>query len=44
MFSSKIKDWANGNNATRINLVMRHVVMALDVIEVHRLGNAIVLI
>jgi hypothetical protein len=44
MFSSEIKDWANGNNATRINLPVRHVVMALDMIEVHRLGNAIMLV
>ncbi len=44
MFPSEIKDWANGNNATRINPLMRHVVMPLDVIEVHRLGNAIMLV
>jgi hypothetical protein len=44
MFPSEIKNWANGNNATRINHLMRHVVMPLDVIEVHRLGNAIMLV
>src|SRR2546421_1742 len=44
MFPSEIKDWANGNNAARINLLVRHVVMPLDVIEVHRLGNAIMLV
>ena len=44
MFSSEIKDWANGNNTTRINHLMCHVVMPLDVIEVHRLGNAIMLV
>src|SRR5439155_26390994 len=44
MFSGQIKDWANGNNAARINLLVRHVVMPLDVIEVHRLGNAIMLV
>ena len=44
MFPSEIKDWANGNNATRINPLMRHVVMTLDVIEIHRLRNAIMLV
>jgi hypothetical protein len=43
MFSSEIKDWADWNNTTRINRPMRHVVMPLDVIEIHRLGNAIIL-
>ena len=44
MLSSEIKDWADWNNATRINLPMRHVIMPLDVIEIHRLGNAIMLV
>jgi hypothetical protein len=44
MLSSEIKDWAHWNNTTRINRPMRDVVMPLDVIEVHRLGNAIMLI
>jgi hypothetical protein len=44
MFSSEIKDWPDWNNTTRINRPMRHVVMPLDVIEIHRLGNAIMLV
>ena len=44
MFPREIKNWANGNNSTRINLLMRHVIMALDVIEIHCLGNAIMLV
>jgi hypothetical protein len=44
MLPSEIKDWADWNNATGINLLMRHVVMPLDVIEIHRLGNAIMLV
>ena len=44
MFPGEIKAWANRNNATRINPLMRHVVMPLDVIEGHRLRNAIMLV
>ena len=44
MLSSEIKDGTDWNNATRINRPMCHVVMPLDVIEVHRLGNAIMLL
>jgi len=44
MLSSEIKDGTDWNNATRINRPMCHVVMPLDVIEIHRLGNAIMLV
>ena len=44
MLPSEIKDWPNWNNTTRINRPMCHVVMPLDVIEIHRLGNAIMLV
>ena len=44
MLSSKIKNRPDGYNPNRINLLMRHVVVTLDVIEVHRFGDAIMLV
>ena len=40
----QIKHGTNGNDAGRINFGVRHVVMALDVIEVDRVGDARLLI
>src|ERR1700730_13910815 len=39
MWLSEIERGAERNDASRINLRVRHVVMALDVIEVDRLGD-----
>ena len=36
----EIEYGTNGNDPGRINLGMRHVVMALDVVEVDRIGDA----
>jgi len=40
----QIKQGADGNDSSRINLSVRHVVMTLDVIEVDRVGDARLLI
>ena len=40
----QVKHGANGNDATRINLSVRHVVVALNVIETDRVGDAWLLI
>ena len=44
MLARKIKDWPNRNNTARIKLPMRHIVMTFDMINVYRLGNAVMLI
>ena len=40
----EIEQRADGNDAGRINLLVRHVIMTLDVIEVDSVGDAGVLI
>ena len=40
----EIEERADGNNAGRINFGMRHVIMALDMIEIHSAGDAGLLI
>lgn len=40
----KINHWSDRDNACRINFGVRHVVMPLDVIEIHGVGNAWLLI
>ncbi len=40
----QIKRWAEGNDPGRINLRVRHIIMALDVVEVDRVGDAWLLI
>lgn len=36
----EVLDRSEGDDAVRIDVVMRHVVMPLDVVEVHRFGDA----
>jgi hypothetical protein len=40
----QIKYWTDGNDPSRINLSVRHVIMALDVIEIDRVRDAWLLI
>jgi SP family galactose:H+ symporter-like MFS transporter len=40
----QIKDWTDRNDAGRVNFGVRHIIVVLDVIETHRVGNSWVLI
>ena len=40
----KILGRAEGNDASGIDLIMRHVIMPFDVIEIHGLGDAVILV
>src|SRR3954470_13586322 len=40
----KVQRWSDGNDAGRVDLLVSHVVMAFDVIEIHRFGDAWLLI
>ena len=44
MFASELKNRADGNDTVWINVLMRHVVVTLDVLEVYRFRNTITLI
>ena len=44
MFASEPKNRADGNDTVWINVLMRHVVVTLDVLEVYRFRNTITLI
>src|SRR3982750_3557040 len=40
----KILGRAEGNDASGIDLIMRHVIMPFDVIEIHGRGDAVILV
>ena len=40
----QVKQGADGDDASRINVNVRHVVVALDVVEIDRVGDAWLLI
>src|SRR5438105_7777995 len=44
MRRSQVERGADRDDTRGIYLLVRHIIMALDVIEVHRFGNAIVLV
>ena len=44
MWSREVKFGADWNNSGRVNLVMGNVVVALDMVQVHCLGDAWLLI
>ena len=44
MFAGEIKHRTKRNNAAGVNLFMCHVIVALDVVKVHSVGYAIILV
>jgi hypothetical protein len=40
----QVQGWPDWHDPRRINVIVRHVVVALDVVEIHRVCNAVMLV